>query len=370
MPIQLPQQDTGSTVYQVTEDDLPKSNIYCETPYCSPDSRCFVFARTNPQHDTNRTEYVVCELETWQMHVAGRGVGGPAITRDGDFYFLRDAEAGAQELIRLELTTGETEAVHEFPTGLRARSLGTVSPSGRFYAYGVTLDDRFTQFGIQLVDLHTGEQEIIDQDPYILNPHPQFEPSEGRYLMIQHNRGGQIGEDGKLIRLVGEEGATLYLLDIESGKRTLLEVGKPFTTPATGHEAWIGDTKEMLLTVSASGEFAPEKGNLIAVKAGSPARIVSRGYRFSHVGTSMCGGFFACDDSPSGDVVIGSIRTGANAVVCHSESSFGRAQNTHPHPYLTPDLRWVVFNSDRSGLPQLHVAAVPEGMVEQLDSSG
>jgi hypothetical protein len=167
--------------------------------------------------------------------------------------------------------------------------------------------------------------------------------------------------------LVGEEGATLYLLDIADGKRTTLQVGKPYTTPATGHEAWIGDTHEILLTVSASGDFAPEKGNLLAVKAGQPARVVSDGYRFSHVGTSVCGRFFSCDDGATGDVVIGSIRTGKNAVVCHSESSFGRAQNTHPHPYLTPDLKWVIFNSDRSGEPQTHVATVPEGMIEELE---
>ena len=103
------------------------------------------------------------------------------------------------------------------------------------------------------------------------------------------------------------------------------------------------------------------------VRAGEPASVVSRGYRFSHVGTSVCGNFFSCDDGPTADVVIGSIRTGKNAVVCHSGSSFGRAQNTHPHPYLTPDLKWVIFNSDRSGEPQIHAATVPDGMIEELE---
>jgi len=374
MAIQLGQQDTGSIVYQVTEDSLSKSNIYCEVPYCSADSRYFVFAQTNPQHETNRTEYVICELGTWEMQVGGRGVGGPAITHGGIFYFLRATEPSSgttatptRELVKLNLATGESEVVHAFPEGLQPRSLGTVSPDGRFYAFGVTLDKKFREFGIELVNLETGAREIIDRDPYILNPHPQFEPSEGKQLMIQHNRGGQIDETGKLVRLVGEEGATLYLLDIANGKRTTLQVGKPYTTPATGHEAWIGDTREILLTVSASGDFASENGNLLAVRAGQPARVVSRGYRFSHVGTSVCGRFFSCDDGVTGDVVIGSIRTGKNAVVCHSESSFGRAQNTHPHPYLTPDLKWVIFNSDRSGESQIHAAAVPEGMIEKLE---
>jgi hypothetical protein len=367
MAIKIAQQDTGSTVYQVTEDSLSKSNIYCEIPYCSVDSRHFVFSRSNPENDRNRAEYVVCELGTWEMHVGGRGRGGVAITHKGIFYFLRHAGGGSMELVKLNLATGESEVACAFPEPIRARSLGTVSPDGRFYAYGVVTDDKYREFGIELVDLKTGTREVIDRDPYILNPHPQFEPSEGKQIMVQHNRGGKIDETGKRIRLVGEEGATLYLLDIADGERTTLQVGKPYTTPCTGHESWIGDTKEMLLSVSASGDFAAEKGNLLGVCAGEPARVVSKGYRYAHVGTSVCGKFFCCDDGATGDVVIGSMRTGKNDVVCHSESSFGSAQNTHPHPYLTPDLKWVIFNSDRSGEPQIHAAIVPDGMIEGLD---
>jgi len=365
------QQDTGSTVYQVTDDSLSKSNIYCEIPYCSADSRYFVFSRSNPEYDRNRSEYVICELGTWETHVGGRGTGGisgTAIMHTGIFYYLRHADKDALELVKLNLANGKSEVVWSFQGSLKLNSLGTVSPDGNFYAYGVTVDDKFTEFGIELVDLRSGDRKIIDTDPYILNPHPQFEPSEGKQIMVQHNRGGKIDENGKLINLVGEEGATLYILDAASGKRTTLQVGKPYTTPATGHEAWIGDTKEILLTVSASGDYSVEKGNLLAVSAGKPASVVSKGYVFSHVGTSACGKFFSCDDSrDKKDVVIGSIKTGKTAVVCHSESSFGRNQNTHPHPYLTPDLKWVVFNSDRSGEPQIHVANVPDGMIEELE---
>jgi len=367
MAIKLMQQDTGSTVYQVTEDSLSKSNIYCEIPYCSADSRYFVFTQVNPESEDNRTEFMICELGTWETCLSGRGVGGIAITHSGIFYFLQRVNGKAMELVKLDLATGKSQVACAFSEPIKARSLGTVSPNGRFYAYGVVTDDKFREYGIELVDLETGTSQIIDRDPYILNPHPQFEPSEGKQIMVQHNRGGKIDEHGNRIRLVGEEGATLYLLDIADGKRTTLQVGKPYTTPATGHEAWIGGTKEMLLTVAASGDYTAEKGNLLGVRAGEPARVVSTGYVYAHVGTSVCGRFFCCDDGASGDVVIGSMKTGKNAVVCHSESSFGRAQNTHPHPYLTPDLKWVIFNSDRSGEPQIHAATVPDGMVEELE---
>jgi len=49
MAKKVEEQDNGAIIYQITEAPLRKSNIYCETPYCSPDSKCFVFAQVNPQ---------------------------------------------------------------------------------------------------------------------------------------------------------------------------------------------------------------------------------------------------------------------------------------------------------------------------------
>ena len=208
------------------------------------------------------------------------------------------------------------------------------------------------------------------RDPYILNPHPQFEPGTSASLLVQHNRGGRYTPDGRLERLVGPEGATLYLLSVENGQRTELTVGKPYTTPATGHEAWIGTTKEVLLTVAASGGYAPEKGNLLGVRAGAPARTLGSGYRFNHVGVSRCGRFFCCDDwQGSYKVVVGSIRTRRSTVLCASKTKPSRSQNTHPHAYLTPDLKWVIFNSTRSGFPHLYAAAVPDGTLDELEKA-
>ncbi|MGB2824572.1 MAG: hypothetical protein WBF17_26590, partial [Phycisphaerae bacterium] len=65
-----------------------------------------------------------------------------------------------------------------------------------------------------------------------------------------------------------------------------------------------------------------------------------------------------------------STRTGRTAVLCESKTSMGRPQNTHPHAYLTGDLKWVVFNSDRGGSPHIHAASVPEGMIERLSAKG
>jgi hypothetical protein len=367
--IHVERQSTGAEIWQVTTEELSHSNIYCEVPYCSRDSRYFVYQRQNPKLSGNRTEFMVVELGTWKQHRLDTaiGVGGCAISHHGIFCYLKRADDGETDLKRADLADGSIETLYRLKDDVRVRSLGTVSTDGRYYAGGTKVDPGWTMFDILLVDLEQGEQEILDRDPFILNPHPQFEPGRGRQLMIQHNRGGKYTADGKRERLVGPQGATLYLLSVPEGKRTELQVGTPFTTACTGHEAWIGDTQEILLTVSARDDYAPEKGNLLGVRAGQPARVVAKGYRFAHVGVSRCGRLFSCDDFQGAyQVVIGSTQTGKTAVVCETKTSPTRSQNTHPHPYLTPDLKWVIFNSNRSGFPHVHAARVPEGMVEGL----
>jgi hypothetical protein len=37
-------------------------------------------------------------------------------------------------------------------------------------------------------------------------------------------------------------------------------------------------------------------------------------------------------------------------------TSWGKLQDAHPHPYLSPDGRYVVFQSDFTGHPEVHVA--------------
>ena len=123
----------------------------------------------------------------------------------------------------------------------------------------------------------------------------------------------------------------------------------------------------MLLSVSASGEFRPEKGNLLAVRPGQPSRVVARGYRFNHVGASRCGRIFSADDwQPPYKIVIGSTQAERAAVICESKTSPTRSQNTHPHPYVTPDLKWVIFNSNRTGQDHVYAARIPDELMTNL----
>ncbi len=72
---------------------------------------------------------------------------------------------------------------------------------------------------------------------------------------------------------------------------------------------------------------------------------------------------------PGSKIVIGSIRTGKTTELCESRASRSREPNTHPHAYLTPDLKWVIFNSDRGGFPHVYAASVTKEMLERVDEA-
>lgn len=362
---QLP---SGVAVYQVTDHPAVKCNIYCERPYCSADSRSFLYAR-QADDDSGGWDYLLCDFESWEERVVARGAMNASVSYNNDYYFVRSAGAKAKEMACIDLGTGDVAAVFAFRDGLGHAGHPGISRSGRYIAFGVALSYDPQRFGVELADVETGERRLICEDPFICNTHLQFGAFDDRTLMVQHNRGCEFTPAGERLRLVGDEGATLFLLDIEDGAITRLPLGTPHTTPVTGHEAWVGETSEMILTVAASGDFAPERGNILCLRAGEDCRQIGAGRRMCHIGTTHCGRYFCADGNNPQEVIIGSPATGKSVFVCDPRSTYGRGygQCSHPHAYLSPDFRWVVFNSDVTGRPEIYAAAIPEALLAGLD---
>jgi hypothetical protein len=374
------QQSTGSEIWQITVDDSRKSNIYNEVPYCSADSRFFVYLRSNRERELNRTEIILVRIGKWNQHVMdfAKSRSGIAITPGGIFYYWKDAAEGGTFLMRSDLSDPSPERVYRLMENYRIRSLGTISSDNRYYAAGIFLKDQDPAFGILLIDLQNNQHKIIDTAPDIFNSHPQFEPGKGDFLLVQRNRGGIVSGNGRIEQLTGPEGAIYYFLSIPDGKRTDLPVGIPYI-PAkpTGHAAWIKDSKEILLTVNPAGDSSFFKGNLLKTDMKGNYKILTEGFKFNHVNVSRCGRFYCCDNvraengREKGDLVIGSIETGKAAVLCAPGNSMegARNQGSHAHAYLSPDLQWVIFQSDRTGKIQIYAASIPEGMLQALEKA-
>jgi len=50
-----------------------------------------------------------------------------------------------------------------------------------------------------------------------------------------------------------------------------------------------------------------------------------------------------------------------------TEGAAGGNQCTHTHPYLTADNRYVIYNSELGGIPQVLAARLAPGFLESLE---
>ncbi len=361
----------GVVVHQATTEPQDKCNIYCEYPWCAPDSHSFVYIRHAPEREPNPTELVECEFGTWKTRTLGFGQGGMTMANGGRLYYRRVGAAGQPELVRADLASGRSEVL-DLPDGVPPAARLDVSPGERYVAYSAVLSLEPQRFGIGLADRATGRCTIIHDDPDVCNPHHQFEPGEGRLLLVQHNRGCRFSPDGRCERLVGPEGATLFLLGIPDGQVTRLAVGPPHTHSISGHETWIGTTGEILLTLNVAEDYDHGKGPIVAVRAGAPPRTVCAPWQMNHIGIEPSGRVFCADTYEPDEIIIGSTATSRAAVVCPARTSYQRAParsawtDSHPHAYISPDLRWVVFNSDRTGVQQIYCAEIPREMIDSI----
>jgi hypothetical protein len=109
------------------------------------------------------------------------------------------------------------------------------------------------------------------------------------------------------------------------------------------------------------------------VERGKPCRQLGTGVYLGHIGSTPCGRYFFGDRPFHDYIVIGSPATRRTVTVHEDPNDPGPqddpfGQHSHPHAYLTPDFRWVVFNSDRTGVPQVYVAELPPDFLVGLDN--
>jgi len=376
-------------VLQVSEGPGNHSSIYNEVCYMDSTSRWVIYVSSvggrdigsgwaragfNKQRQDRGTDLVFrFNLESGERQLLEEnayGLMGMAISPDQRCFFHTRRVKDSFELVRTDLVSGEQAPVVEFEGDQPLNSLGSVAQDLRSYVVARRLGPR--EFGLLRCDLERGTCQLIHKGGADLcNMHPQIEPANAQDILVQHNRGAEFDEDGRMLRLVGDIGATLYLIDRDGGNRRKLPVGKPYTHPVQGHQSWIGKTGEIILTIGASADYARREGNLLALRPGDEkARVVARGHVYCHPNASRDGRFFVADEFEQAALVVGSIRTGRTKLVGLTGASLGRSQYTHPHPYLSPDCRWVIFTSDRTGQPHVYALRIPDGVLESLEQEG
>ena len=379
--LQWDEHPSGTRIRQVSSAPAITHNLYCEQPYCSLDGNRLALFRTTSANALAPGELMIYDIARYRMArlaTEASGIGASIMAIANAAYsgvvFAAVGVGEQKKLVRFDLNTLQSEELFAWNT-IPGSGLLTVSGDNCFglaSARTGTRDENNRQnFGIYRVDLKSGQHELIHENSHICNPHLQFRLHSGARIMVQENRGCEVDDAGQVLRPCDERGAGLYSLAADGTDRRDFPVAPPHTPRTTGHECWIGDSDRVLVTVAETYNDGTREGNLLEVSHESAkARVVfSSPHIWNHISASRCGRYFLtdCYGQRGVPLLVGSIETGKTRVLCDSQTTGGGAQYSHAHAYITSDNKWVVFNSDRTGIAQVYIASIPDGFLESLD---
>lgn len=368
---------TGCIVEQLTSDAVLSNNIYCEQRYTNDDGSLVVFTRVPFGQPA---QIWICRMDTLRIAKIVDGVpSGANCFRNVVYYQIRENDRTV--FMRLDLKTLESTRLFDLP-GERYYATAISPDEQRVLCGPFVVPGHPRLFALKRINLADNAVETICTVEDMFNPHVQFNPGNPRDAMIQINRGGNPDPGKDMRTFIGPLGATLAHLDVETGTVTPLASGRPWTPGCTGHETWIGTTGQLAFTachvsvssssfvtwgdIPAGEEWMPSSAIYAVGLGDNKPRIIANGLLFNHIAISEDGQFFVAEDNTDMRIYIGNVRTGKYLGLCDSHTRQGSCQHSHVHPYMTPDQKFIIFNSIATGVPQVYAARIPDGFLDQL----
>ena len=331
---------SGARVAQITAWPCVNGSFYFHDQYWTPDSKTFLLHSTPGPRGSRPDLYRVnvdghglirlTDGQPWTclaMHPQGKG-----------YYYLAE---GAVWLGDLE--TGEPQQVARLPQGVsEAGGGGSITWDGRVFVAQVRTAQG--ESGIYRLYPDTGQGEVVEvQDRPI--SHTQIEPSRGELIAYQLSRPG--------LRI------SYWWIPVDGGAQA-----QPFQLEqGTGHWMWVGDSGRLLST------FVHPRGAIATIgpQDREPTVVVEAPVYFWHAASSLDGVWAVSDTNwPDVGIQLVHLPSGRHDTLCLSGSNNGAWNGVHPHPSFSPDGSLVVFESDRTGVPQVYLVQVPPALKQRL----
>lgn len=137
---------------------------------------------------------------------------------------------------------------------------------------------------------------------------------------------------------------------------------QPFTLFA--HNTWLGDTKKL------QGTLLPGGHAIVAIEEGDPEpTILTEGRYYWHSSSSRDGEWIVADTNwPAEGIYLLHVPSSTVTYVCNPQATCSHPQWTHPHPALSPNMRFLLFNSDVTGIGQVYLAELTEEFLADAES--
>ncbi len=391
----------GIEVIQLTTDpDVPSSHLYMEAQIFTMDSKRFVLHRSATAHGGSKSDpkhqYFLCDIEhnlALQPLTHEKGATAASVSPDDKYcyYFVDETEPGAGRLtlkrVNLDGTDRRTILVVDTPPkGASSRPsriypLSTISSDGKrmalsaFFGDGKTAD---APWGLMVFDLAAATVQVVIQGPTWCNMHPQYcrgtDPEATHDILIQENHGCTVDARGAVTLLVGGDGADIHVIRDDGSNFRNMPWGRDGNEFCQGHQCWRGRGTWAITSTSTrkppeaqliEGRATPHAGHVGIRTPGGHRNDLSRSVskpRFYHFATDIAGrrlisdggsfgpeaDIFLADLGKAGDDALGNVR-----FLLKPRSSCQKGG--HIHPFLSPDGKVGLFNSDESGLLQAYL---------------
>jgi len=358
----------GLRVWQLTSSPLAADNVYCEQLYTSADGSRIALRRFSRPEYTTPCELWVGDLNTHKTTFICEGFTGLGASNPySDRIFFLHTSGGKETLCALNLKTLDLQTVLDLGKGSEAVSLAVTADEKYLVRGPHYLGEK--KYGLSRISLESGESGMFFEIDEMCNPHLQCDPSSDKRIMVQLNRGMETDEYGNITKLAGGEGATIFSVDIEGNNFQYFPAAAPHTTMLTGHECWLAKTGKSVFTTCDvyTPHGKPLGGDVyMAAPADIKPELLLSGLACNHISAASDGRFFIVDDFKGGHIHIGSIESRRSLAICSPAIVLGRPQYSHPHAYLTPGNKWLVYNVCRGGLAHVHIGEIPEGVLDTL----
>jgi hypothetical protein len=204
------------------------------------------------------------------------------------------------------------------------------------------------------VDLATGKTDAHEADAVVAGC---FQGSGRIEIIRSYQRVEAIAQaDGtRVIKNVRPEPMTAWSIEPDGSDEKLIGRVDMF-----GHHTILGRTE----LVQGTGQ--PPNRCIWLVEPGKEPEKIAQGPYFWHSGASFDGEWIIADTSwPDEGLKLIHVPSRHWRTLCHAKAEQEHA-GTHPHPALSQDGRIAVFGSDRTGVPQVYLAHIPDDFRESV----
>jgi hypothetical protein len=311
--------------------------MYCEHNHFTPDSKTVIIRRQRDSNPGAPSDICRCDVDGTNMVqlTDEDGVYGVALSRDGrHVYYLQGTT-----LKRVHMETFELEEVLNIPD---------TQPGGVGFS-GQTGDGKYI-----LCTLRVGEEPGLFR--------LATDGSEAALLFKAPSLGHVVCSPGHDVvsfgaRINGK--GRLRVMDVQGGEP------REFPMQRFAHCSWLGRTGRIQGCLLTPGRAIMS----MAEGDAEPEKIVAGPY-FWHSASTLDGEWIVADTNwPDEGLQLVHVPTRSFTFLCESSASGVDGIGGHPEPNISPDGKVVIWTSDRTGIAQVYVALVPEGMREALRHS-